>query len=384
MVAIPDHYRLPLISLMVIVVFVITVELVWSPIELGLEYAFAKGNSSNSYQSQPSILSSAAQQTLLKHSFALPSTKEGTRTVILTAGTHEVTQLMQNLKCMIDETTNRQFVLFSLDQTLTETATNLSIPVIDWVSEAHDNFSVVSWDQPHRFGSIEFSQISILKLDIVRQVMRLGVDVIFTDVDIAWCTNVPDKFDRLMRTYPDYDIFMQSNARLVTDRDSLNTGFYYSKALPSTLHLFDGLINRSQTWFNESAYGDDQSLFWNYTCDEGNAVEDVNPNSIDTTTFERNNMTITDDQTPRFVCQWNNSLVQIFYLPLLEFPNGAADRFARRLYELPDGYYRGLCQNEDISIWHVNNCAGIQKEGFLRSQDLWLANEDNSCELLRS
>lgn len=324
-----------------------------------------------------SLIPSDAQNLLRRNAFSIA----GRSVVIITAASQDVAKFISNLKCFTDQTTQKPVTLFSLDSNMSTYAKEREISTIEWYStslklenEALAKKPIPGKDRviPHLFGSQRFSSITLTKLDIVRQVLRMGLDVIFTDVDIVWCRNIADEFAHYIAKYPLYDSFMQSNTQNASQIGQLNTGFYYMKSTPKTLILYDGLVEQSSNWYNRS--GDDQTLFWGYVCSGGrkramNGVIELSEN-------------MTNVKEPQFLCQWNDSSVQILFLPTSQFPNGALDPEGRNLGKVPMKYYRGACQQKKVAIWHINYCRGDAKEMRLRQQDVWLSNENNTCDTI--
>lgn len=298
------------------------------------------------------------------------------RVVIVTAASHDVSHFVKNLRCFVRQTTKKDIVLFSLDSNMTKFAKREGIQRIDWhsIKKNHSFASIekkLSNDSnPHLFGSQSFSSISLSKLDIVLQILRTGLDVIFTDVDIVWCKDIHKQFKQLLNKHPTFDIFMQSNTKSEGKLAQLNTGFYYVKSTPHVLRLFDGLIKASDKWNSRS--GDDQTLFWGYACSGGN--NKGNGNGVTNMNEGKNG------SNPQFLCQWNNGSVSIMFLPIKEFPNGASDPEGRSLVHIPKGYYRKVCKNKQLSIWHVNYCKGDMKERRLREQNVWISHDNGTCD----
>lgn len=242
--------------------------------------------------------------------------------------------------------------------------------------------------QPHLFGTHAFSGITLSKLDIVRNVLEAGYDVLFTDVDVVWCRDLPSLFAGLVATYPQYDMFIQSNQKDPDVLGQVNTGFYYVKKSEKVLDMYGRLAGReSVKWHNRS--GDDQTLFWGFACKGGRYLGPGKGVS-----------TFTDVQgRTRFRCQWRNDekinerkeggkevgeegVVNIMFLPVREFPNGSADPKGRALVHVPKGYYREACRSGEVAMWHVNFCPGQLKERRLREQSVWIADERGKCSKL--
>lgn len=166
---------------------------------------------------------------------------------------------------------------------------------------------------------------------------------------MIWCDDIPRTISHLAKTYSNngkdqVDGFIQSNARDYRVRGPMNTGFYYMQSKPSVIRMYDSFC---QTYLDDP-YGDDQRMFWRFACNRGNAAIDGDGYSV----------TKLKDGTERQQCEWDNGSVRIVYLPIRQFPNGRTDPNGRLLSEVPDGYFRQLCKQHKIAIWHANYMKG--------------------------
>lgn len=351
-------------------------------------------------------LSKKDLNTLLRASFTVGHGKTHRRAVIVTAASHDVDRFAANLRCFVQQTSRKDIVLFALDTLMHAHATGvMRVPTVPWYSvrqpvDEEDNLEAKAIrdptnkeeekKQPHLFGTHAFSGITLSKLDIVRNVLEAGYDVLFTDVDVVWCRDLPSLFAGLVATYPQYDIFIQSNQKEPDVLGQVNTGFYYVKRGANILDMYARLAgNESVKWHNRS--GDDQTLFWGFACKGGRYLGPGNGVSTFTDVQGRN----------RFRCQWRSDdkikqlketgkkeidetkdVVNIMFLPVREFPNGSADPKGRALVHVPKGYYRDACRSGEVAMWHVNFCPGQLKERRLREQNVWIADDRGKCTKL--
>lgn len=323
------------------------------------------------------LLPPREREILLRQSFPVGDAN-GRRAVIVTVASHDVSHFVLNLRCFVRQTSKKDIVLFSLDSNMTSIAKREGIETIGWHPiKPNCKFSSVEQklsndSNPHLYGSQAFSSITLSKLDIVRQILSTGLDVILSDVDIVWCKDVPGQFKQLLNKHPAIDIFMQSDTRHDGIIGPLNTGFYYVKSSPNVMKLFDGLIKESN--HRHSLSGDDQGLFWGYACSRGRnrkkgyGVTNMNEGK--------------NGSHPLFLCQWNDGSVKIMFLPVSEYPNGSSDPEGRVYKEVPEGYYREVCKRKQISIWHVNYCKGDVKERRLKEQNVWISRNNGTCEII--
>lgn len=338
-------------------------------------------NTSLKYDEQlPKLTSSISwsdEKILRQHSFRLRhhnSTSGVTLldrpTVIISVASHHVHGFVHNLHCFASQRTDKKIVLLALDKNISQIATKQGIPNILWNKDTPSESKINGYNetgQPLLFGSSGFNKLTMSKFEVVRQVLRLGLDVIFTDVDIIWCNDIPKRLAQLAVENPHFDSLMQSNFRAVDRKGDFNTGFYYMQSNPRTIQLYDIFCEK----YLDDPKRDDQRMFWRFACHRGMWSDDGNG-------FSR---TIREDGTTRYQCEWGNSSVRIMLLPLREFPNGASDPDGRALGDIPRGYYRQMCRNRNVSIWHVNFLKGFRKEHVLREQDAWIS-DGTSCQTI--
>lgn len=331
----------------------------------------SSSNSSDQVDYHGTQLSRTERDLLQKHSFQLMVGSSFRKVVIVTVASHHVGGYAHNLRCFISQSSKQEVVLFALDQQMMNMANSTNFPSILWKGTVPSQNDLLKTKQqstvPLHFGTPDFNRLSLSKFDIVRSILRLGLDVIFTDVDIAWCVNIPHRLQEITLKNPQFNIYMQSNFRSEIRKGDLNTGFYYAKSSPEVLSLFDSFSAK----FRDNPYKDDQSLFWIYSCRKGKQLS--NGNGLSTT--------IDSDGNNQYQCTWNSS-VYIMFLPLKEFPNGFQDPTGRTINQIPEKYYREMCRNRTVSIWHVNYCIGNAKEKHLRRQGMWILDRSGNCETI--
>lgn len=317
-----------------------------------------------------SSISLSDEKIIRQHSFRLRhenSTLLDRPTVVISVASHHVHGFVHNLHCFASQRTDKKIVLVALDRNISEIATKQGIPNILWNKATPSESKINDYNQtsPLLFGSTGFNKLTMSKFEVVRQILRLGLDVIFTDVDIIWCNDIPRRLAQLAVENPHFDSLMQSNFRAVDRKGDFNTGFYYMQSNPRTIQLYDIFCTK----YLDDPARDDQRMFWRFACQRGANSENGNG-------FSR---TIREDGSTRYQCEWGNSSVRIMLLPLQEFPNGASDPEGRSLGDIPRGYYRQMCRDRKLSIWHVNFLKGDRKAQVLRQQDAWIS-DGKSCQ----
>lgn len=297
--------------------------------------------------------------------------------IIVTAATNHYDTFVRNLRCFVRQSSNHDIVLFAFDEQIFQTAQKEDIPVIPWYDfDTPKTVSKLSETGgrkdsiPHPFGSDQFSGISLAKLHVVRYLLNLGLDVIFTDTDTIWCDNIPNIIQRMIVEYPSFDIFIQSNTDANDKKGQANTGFYYAKSSDNVIEMFNDLAVKSHT-FRESSK-DDQTLFYKTVCMGGRPIK----NGAGYSTF------VDSEGERRNICKWTNGnqTVELMYLPVNSFVNGISDPDGFRQDKLPRGRYRSLCKAKKIALWHVNYCKSHLKEQRLKDQNVWISTFKHGCK----
>lgn len=313
------------------------------------------------------------------------------KTVIATVASYDIRNMVYNLICFVEQSTEGATpVLFSLDIELTLYASKHNIPSIAFhssaqVKSANETYSKLKHEtipqrknldgEPAFWGTQEFSGISNNKLVIVYHLLKLGYDVLLTDVDVVWCRDMLPIFARYVNDYPDFDIFMQSNRAAENGTGQLNTGFYYAKATEGVVSLFESLASKSPEAILKGQ--DDQTFFWGHTCRAGHVPTDQSFTGVIRYEVGRGGW--------KTICQWNGKKVVLLFLPLADFPNGAV-RFRKynRLdaIEYSRGISREMCRRKEVAIWHVNYVQAHMKKAVLNRNGLWISRANGTCETI--
>lgn len=315
-------------------------------------------------------LSSIEKAAIEKNSFKIL----GRRTVVVTVGTEQVQDYVQNLNCYVRISSNVRPIIFSLDSQLSELlrAQNLSI------LEAHYFIPLFSDREMKNgstalFGTEHFSIITHSKIWIAYLLIQEGYDFIMTDLDVIWCKDMTEVFAKLSTTFPTVDIFMQSNQRNRLLKAQLNTGFYYARSSEQVFKLYKLLVSAIPNAIRKGQ--DDQGLFWDLIC-----CPPLNHPLCPHVTWRKyNNIDL------KLECHWKSetkpqAVVKIQYLPLRDFPNGYSDGFNRGLNEIPPGFYHKQCITKNITIWHVNFCTGKKKRVIMQNQEVFSGAHWKGCK----
>lgn len=78
-----------------------------------------------------------------------------------------------------------------------------------------------------------------MKYNAVYHVLRLGYDVLLSDVEAVWCMNLKRRFEGLINTHRETDIFVQ----LVVETDKIGPELFYVVSTARSIKLFKGIID---------------------------------------------------------------------------------------------------------------------------------------------
>lgn len=101
------------------------------------------------------------------------------------------------------------------------------------------------------FGTENFCDITFLKIKVIKSVLEMGFDVLFSDSDVVFLKD--DLLEIIKKTTEDVDCSfqMERDAR----SDCVNSGFFYTKSNKRTINLMD-----IETTKNICNYEHDQNL----------------------------------------------------------------------------------------------------------------------------
>lgn len=307
------------------------------------------------------------------------------RAIIATVASYDIREMVRNLACFVSQTSQESKpIVFALDSALSKYLRKYKIPSIGFhasvqVKSANETktamrTSTQGRQRPSRdgvpafWGTQKFSGISNNKLVVAYHLLRTGYDVLLTDVDVMWCRDMISTFTTFLHEYPKYDMFMQSNRPRENSTGQLNTGFYYAKSTSGVISLFESLSKHSPGAILRGQ--DDQTFFWGFMCRAGHPPTDGSKTGV---------LKYENGETS---CQWNDGKVLLFFLPLMEFPNGAV-RFNKedgsRWSVHPAGFYRDKCKKQEVVMWHVNYVSASMKRHMMMTQDVWISRENGTC-----
>ncbi|PXF41964.1 Beta-arabinofuranosyltransferase RAY1 [Gracilariopsis chorda] len=293
------------------------------------------------------ILSESDKNVLVQNS--IPSAGSGA-TVIVTAATFNYMDFLRNLRCTIKRSTPHEVVVFPLDMKTSKALKDENIPQISRFVK----YNKYENRKTSEFNSLGFNYVSKLKLLVVQEVLRAGINVIYTDLDIIWCK---DPVSHLLKYVNNtVDIAIQNDASRDSGKRNLNSGFYFARTSPRILRFYKTLLKYA--FENEGI--NDQKSFIRIACTVAGPGKDLPFQSV--------------REGEVRVCRWDK-LVTLFALPLSLYPNGASFHDTTRMYQLPKGKILSMCQKKDIYIWHNNWSSANDKKTRFIAHKLWMIDD---------
>jgi hypothetical protein len=161
-------------------------------------------------------------------------------TVLLVGGNIGFLQLLKNMVCRLRELQIENFVVAAFDEDVLAYCVRQQLPAFLAANERDEPANVThasaSIDQP------EFAPVTKLKSIQVLRVLRLGVDVVLSDLDAFFLEN-PLPFLRALP--PSVDIAALSDGRFSDPMGhSVNSGFYFVRSNARTLRAFELIVRK--------------------------------------------------------------------------------------------------------------------------------------------
>eukprot|EP00271_Cylindrocystis_brebissonii_P023205 TRINITY_DN949_c0_g1_i1.p1 TRINITY_DN949_c0_g1~~TRINITY_DN949_c0_g1_i1.p1 ORF type:complete len:685 (+),score=65.97 TRINITY_DN949_c0_g1_i1:188-2056(+) len=193
--------------------------------------------------------------------YLLPLLADENKTIVLVAVSGHYVDMLMNFVCQLRTFGIRGPLIAALDVHMFEFALSQGLPV--YLStlpsvNASDPDKLTEGIEDCWFYSSCFKSVSKGKSKATLQVLKLGYNVMFSDVDIVWFKNpLPH-----LSSFGPGVLPIQSdngNASLTTNmHGSLNSGFYFARAEPIVISSFEAVIEAAaigtnyteQYWFN--------------------------------------------------------------------------------------------------------------------------------------
>lgn len=181
--------------------------------------------------------------------------------LLLSVFNKRYTSFAMNFKCTMDRFNVKTYTMGALDRNAYEFGVKYGLPVFDGYNLISKNVNTSAAD----YGSTNFRQLTKTKSYIVLQILRMGVSVIFCDVDIGWASSPwLSLVGYVSRTRT---LTIQSNAPMVQLEDGvtyattsnganvtdepplgkrrLNSGLYIAPTSPNMIRAFKRITTRA-------------------------------------------------------------------------------------------------------------------------------------------
>ncbi|KAH1053500.1 hypothetical protein AAZX31_08G272700 [Glycine max] len=183
---------------------------------------------------------------ILELPFSLESllsiTSDKTKTVILTVAGYSYKDMLMSWVCRLRKLSIENFVVCALDKETSQFSILQGIPVFtDPIAPSN-----ISFDDCH-FGTKCFQRVTKVKSRIVLKILKLGYNVLLSDVDVYWFKNpVP-----LLHSLGPAVLAAQSdeyqNQGPINLPRRLNSGFYYARSDSQTIAAIEKVVRHAET-----------------------------------------------------------------------------------------------------------------------------------------
>ena len=285
-----------------------------------------------------------------------PTTKSNP-VIIVTAVNYAFRHYAANLRCsLLRVGIQTPPLIFALDSQTHAWATKLKWPVLLVDSDDTNQTEAV-------FGSKSFNLLSKRKLRAVAQVLRTGVDVLFVDADIIWCANAAAIVSNLIHTsspYPPHLLFQTA-----WPRSFFNSGFYYARAHPDTIKVFDAFLA------HDSDAENDQVIVNRVLCREKFGGGELFDNSTNRLIHSANS----GRKRIPAACTWKGKVMAKVLDPAL-FPTGGEIINGQKLFHHPRRTITQMCKNGNVAILHNNCILSAKKKPRFVVKGMWYVHDE--------
>ncbi|CAL9780295.1 unnamed protein product [Musa acuminata subsp. burmannicoides] len=245
------------------------------------------------------------------------------KSIVLAIAGNNYRDMLMNWVCRLRHLAVKNFVICALDSEIYHFSILQGLPVFK-NPQAPTN---ISFNDCH-FGTECFRRVTKVKSRIVLQILKLGYNVLMSDVDVYWFNN-PLSF---LVSFGPGTLVAQSDEYNETGPINLprrlNSGFYFARSEMSTIAAFEMVVKHAS-----ASELSEQPSFYDVLCGEGGVNR------------------MGDDK-----CQEPNTNLTVIFLDRNLFPNGAY----RGLWEKHD--VRSSCMKLGCLILHNNWISGRKKK----------------------
>ncbi|CAI0390437.1 unnamed protein product [Linum tenue] len=246
-----------------------------------------------------------------------------TQTVVLAIAGYSYKDMLMSWVCRLRRLRVTNFVICALDQETFEFSVLQGLPVFHDPSAP----SNISFNDCH-FGTKCFQKVTKVKSRIVLNILKLGYNVLLSDVDVYWFKN-PLQY---LHSFGPTTLVAQSDEYNKTGPINLprrlNSGFYFAHSNAPTIAAIEKVVNHAST-----STLSEQPSFYDMLCGEGGSNR------------------ISDDR-----CLEPETNITVHFLDRNLFPNGAY----LDLWEKPN--VREACMKQGCFVLHNNWISGRLKK----------------------
>lgn len=290
---------------------------------------------------QPEVYASMLRHAMLQASRTAP---DGRPYVIVTAANAAYLPFVANMRCSLERATgDARLLVAALDAEAHIGVSDVgSTPVSIGGGVAHAGVA--------QFGSSSFREITARKLEVVRAVLALGVDVLFVDGDVHFCDRFPEVFE----------VASTTGAAIVAQRadvtaEVINSGVYFARAGADTIALLDAL--------REYDAANDQVAFNALMCRQAmGGLKVLDERWTSSSQPER--------------CVWRARNVSVVFLPVERYPLGCTTIEGMRLGRMRPDEVAQRCGDKRFALVHYSCWGGWNKKAQMRRRGMWNWDED--------
>jgi len=154
----------------------------------------------------------------------------------------------KNFVCHLNRIGVTNYLIFALDEQLLSNLIAVKAHVFlldnDFGETVQEQNQAPGEKDAAPFGSADFVRISKRKSKFVLDILLLGYDVIFSDVDVIWFEDLRNRMSQSSN-----DIVIQSDALASKNQDlnfNINSGLYLAKSSPQTVEAFKAIIKHGK------------------------------------------------------------------------------------------------------------------------------------------
>lgn len=322
------------------------------------------------------------------------------KAVLVTVATQTTQNISLNMKCHTERTTGVRPVVFALDKKVLLYANVWSIPSIEWY-----DVGAKTETQPDTDVKIVMPNMQVIemKYKAVYHVLRLGYDVLLSDVEAVWCMDMKRRFEGLIHTHRATDVFIQ----LAGDTDTVRPALFYVVSTERSIKLFKSIIDDIASLKTEKKWTSRVqravlvrnvlNMFHKHGCTDNDRTVSSKVLPGDGVNWKRDRLVVELDEFPKQNCsrKWDLHLAELTMLPWYERGVRADHRGLMSVEgenhtQIVPGQ-RGkvmrttnmeLCDAQAISVWHGNwKWPLTRTKEQLARQGGWIVNKEGNCQL---